>query len=176
MKTLIPFAIAYPNLASAAPLSFDCDVPPNHYSSVSQDVNGQMAISGTVKAIEMRSGKNLPVAGAGFVSADGVNGTGFQLVAASARANKFDILFNTNCGGDSKRKTVGQIGAREAITFSLSVSELGKVTLIIEGTSFNADFVPMSSGNEMVFCSTGQFKFSNLTFGVVGEPASPKTQ
>jgi hypothetical protein len=171
-KTFTALLLACPTIANAAPLSFDCDVPPDHYSSVSEDVSGQMIIGGTVELVQMRSGNNLPVAGARLVSTDGKSGAGFQLVANSANAKHFNIVLNTKRGDDLKSNTVGQIGTREAISFNLSVSDLGKVTLLIGGTTFNADFIPMPSGKEMAFCSTAQFKFSNLMFAVAGEPTS----
>ncbi|WP_156678677.1 hypothetical protein [Sphingomonas profundi] len=171
--TFIPFMFAHPAFANAAPLSFDCDVPPDHYSSVSEDVTGLMTISGTVKLVQMRSGNNVPVAGARLVSADGKNSTGFQLIAGSAHGKQFSIVLNTKRGDDLRSSTVGQIGAGGAVTFSLSLSESGQVTLLIDGASFNADFIPMPSGKEMAFCSTGQFKFSDLTFVTASAPASP---
>lgn len=175
-KTFAALLLAYPTFANAAPLSFDCDVPPNHYSSVSQDVSGQMTIGGTVDPVQMRSGNNLPVAGARLVSADGKISTGFQLVADSTHSKQFNIVLNTKRGDDLRSNTVGQVGIGGEIPFSLTVSDLGKVTLFISGTTFNDDFIPLSSGNEMVFCSTGQFKFSNLMFSTAVEPPIPTPQ
>ncbi len=91
-KMVIAFLLTCPAFAHGTPLSFDCDVPPDRYSSVTQDVNGPMMISGTVEPVEMRSGDNLPVAGARLDSVDGQSRTGFQLVAPSARAKQFHIV------------------------------------------------------------------------------------
>jgi hypothetical protein len=175
-KALTILLLAYPTFANAAPLSFDCDVPPDHYSSVSQEASGQMTIGGTVELVQMRSGNNLPVAGARLVSADGKSSTGFQLVADSVHAKQFNIILNTKRGDDLQSNTVGQVGIGGSIPFSLTVSDLGKVTLLISGTAFNADFIPILSGNEMAFCSTGQFKFSNLLFSAAGEPPTLTSQ
>lgn len=150
--------------AYAAATAFDCDVPPDHFSSVSQDVAGLMAIRGTVQVVQMRSGNNLPVAGARLVSADGNNSIGFQLIAASARAKKFDIVLNIKRSDDFKRSTVGQISADASIPFSLSVDKTGRAMLSISGNEFSVNFIPMSDGKEMAFCSTAQFKFSGLLF------------
>jgi hypothetical protein len=172
-KTFMGVLLAYPTVASAAPLGFDCDVPPDHYSSVSQDASGQMTISGTVEPVQMRSGSNLPVAGVRFTSPDGKSSTGFQLVADSPRARQFSIVLNTRRGDDLRSNTVGQVGIGGAIPFSFTLSDSGKATLLVSGTIFNTDFVPMPSGTEMAFCSTGQFKFSNLIFSTAGEPTTP---
>ncbi len=167
-KVLTTLLVAYPTFANAAPLSFDCDVPPDHYSSVSQEASGQMTISGTIESVQMRSGNNLPVAGARLVSADGKSSTGFQLVADSAHAKQFNVVLNTQRGEDLQSHTVAQVGIAGTIPFNLAVSESGTVTLLISGTAFNVKFMPISSGNEMAFCSTGQFKFAHLMFSTAG--------
>ena len=150
--------------ALAAPLSFDCDVPADRYSSVSEDLTESPAITGTVEAVQMRSGANLPVAGARLVSADGSNSVGLQLVANSTHAKLFDIVLNTERGNNLQRRTVGQVDAKVAIPFSLTLSATGKVTLLIGTSIFNADFVPIPAGKAMAFCSTAQFKFTGLAF------------
>ncbi|UAK24423.1 hypothetical protein [Sphingomonas nostoxanthinifaciens] len=161
---LILIALAQPAFAGAAPLSFDCDVPSDHYSSVSEEASGTMAVSGTIEAVELRAGNNLPVAGARIASADGKTSFGLQLVAASSHAKQFDIVLNTRRGDEAKRNTLGQVGTDGPISFILSLSDTGKVSLLVGSRSFQADFTAFSSGKVAAFCSTGQFKFSNLTF------------
>ena len=170
-KALGAFLLACPAVATAAPLKFDCDVPPNHFSSVSEDVNGPMTVSGTIQPVQMRSGDNLPVAGVRFISADEKNGAGFQLVASSARAKQLSIVLNTRINGELKQASVGQIGAGETIPFRFTLSEPGKAVLVVGGATFSADFLPMSTGKGVAFCSTGQFKFSDLEFAGNGAPA-----
>jgi len=149
---------------SSAPIDFDCDVPADHFSSVSQDLSGLLTISGSVRVIVMRSGYNLPVAGARIVSPDGKSSVGFQLVAASSHAKQFDVVLNTERGGDFKRRTVAQGPAQTAIPFRLSLADSGKATLVIGSMAFDADFHPLTSANGMAFCSTAEFKFTGLAF------------
>ena len=150
--------------AYAAATAFDCDVPPDHFSSVSQDVASPLAIKGSIQVVQMRSGKNLPLAGATLASSDGNNSVGFQLVAASTSAKQFDIVLNIKRGGNLKRSTVAQIATDGSVPFKLSLNDTGKATLAIGGGNFSANFIPLSSGKQMVFCSTGQFKFAGLFF------------
>lgn len=154
--------------ASAATLDFDCDVPANRFSSISAHIDGAPTIVGTVLAAELRSGDNLPVAGSRIVSADGAASLGFQLVAPSQRSSKFDIILNLNHNNDPQRKVVGQIDVTTAIPFRLSLATTGKVSLTIGDKRFDADFTPMSDSRAMIFCSTGQFKFTNLSFASGG--------
>ena len=112
----------------------------------------------------MRSGDNLPVAGVRLASADGQSSAGFQLVAASKRAKQFDVVLNTRRDGDAKRQTLGQISTQGAIPFRLSLADNGKVTLVIGSMSYDADFAPLSNANGMAFCSTAQFRFTELVF------------
>ncbi len=47
----------------------------------------------------------------------------------------------------------------------MSLSEDGTVLLTIADQAFDYEFQPLRTGKEMLFCSTGQFKFSNVAFG-----------
>jgi len=153
-----------PEAAQASTLDFDCDVPPNHFSSVSSEIIGSPTISGSVQAAELRSGKNLPVAGVRLTSADGTSRLGFQLVAASRRAKKFDIALNLIRNGKLQRQIVGQVESRSVISFSFSLSPTGIVVLSIGENRYGADFQPILESRAMAFCSTGQFEFTNLAF------------
>ena len=140
---LLAGALTYSAPAFAAPTAFDCDVPLDHFSSVSQDVVGPMRISGSVQVVQMRSGNNLPVAGARLVSSDGNNSVGFQLVAASAHAKQFDIVLNTKRGDDLKRSTVAQIATDASAPFLLSLDDTGKATLAIGASNFSASHLEL---------------------------------
>ncbi|PEQ11333.1 hypothetical protein B2G71_17370 [Novosphingobium sp. PC22D] len=144
--------------------AFDCDVPANHYSSVSQDLVEPFGISGSVKVVEMRSGDYLPVAGVLLRSAEGLNGVGFQLAAPSKDAELFDVILNTRNNGVSNQRIIAQISTRDTIPFSLLIDNSGKIRLAIGGTNYDIADFPPSELNGMVFCSTGQFKFTELTF------------
>jgi hypothetical protein len=150
--------------ANAAGTAFDCDVPPDHFSSVSQDIVGPMMITGSVQLVSMRSGRNLPVAGARIVSADGKDSVGFQLVAASAQAKQFDVVLNTKRSSDLKRQVVAQVATEANVPFSLSLDDKGRVKLNVGGNDHTADFIAFSRGKGMAFCSTAQFKFAGLLF------------
>lgn len=145
-------------------MDFDCDVPPDRHSSVTGNLTAPLAIAGTVEAKQLRAGNNLPVAGARLVSSDGKESAGFQLVAASAQAQKFDVVLNLNRNGKLQRTTLGQIPVRAPIPFRLTLSEAGTITLSISANTFDYDFIPLPAGKVMAFCSTGQFKFTNLIF------------
>lgn len=162
--------------AYAAAIEFDCDVPRDRFSSVSQDIVGPLAIKGSVQAVQMRSGKNLPVAGARLVSADGNNSVGFQLVAASVKAKKFDIVMNIKQGDDLRRGTVAQIATDASVSFNLSVDDTGKATLAIGESTLEASFIPLSGGKAMAFCSTAQFKFAGLIFSQSDEVSAAGAQ
>lgn len=148
----------------AAAIAFDCDAPPDRFSSVSQDIAGPLAIKGSVQVMQMRSGKSLPVAGVRLASSDDSNSVGFQLAATSAKAKQFDVVVNIRQDNDLKRGIVAQIGTDEIVPFNLSIDDIGKVTLEIGGRNFNASFIPLPGGKAMAFCSTAQFKFAGLVF------------
>ena len=90
--------------AYSAPLEFDCDVPADRFSSVSQDVANGGSVSGTIRVDQLRKGKNLPVVGAGIFSPEKRAISGFQLVASDTRARSFDIMFNVAQESGVKRE------------------------------------------------------------------------
>ena len=154
--------------ACAAQLEFDCDVPANHFSSVSQDVTDGGGVSGTIRVDEMRKGDNLPVVGAGIFGPEQNAIAGFQLVAANDRAKVLDIIFNVSQDGTIKKGSVGKVDASSAIAFNISLSATGKAVLTVNGNQFQADASAISGGRAMAFCSTAQFKFTNLIFSASG--------
>ena len=164
--------LASPAICAASPLKFDCDVPADRFSSVSQETAGPLAISGTVALILSREGKYLPVAGALIESSDGSRSVGFQLIAPSAHRSEFNIIFNVNTGDGPKRYTVGQVDMQTPARFSLAISDAGKISLAIGDKSFDGGTLALSGGKIMAFCSTGQFKFSDL---ILGNPVEPTT-
>jgi hypothetical protein len=155
--------------ACAAELEFDCDVPADHYSSVSQDVVKGGGVRGTIRVDQMRKGNNLPVVGAGIFGPEKRAIAGFQLVAADAHAKSFDILFNVSHDGDVKTGKVGEVDVSSAIAFDISLSVTGKAILTVNGNQFQGDASAISGGRAMAFCSTAQFKFTNLIFSTSGD-------
>jgi hypothetical protein len=62
------------------------------------------------------------------------------------------------------RKNLGEIDSKSAISFSISLSNTGETVLTLNGAQFKAEASPLPGGRAMVFCSTAQFKFTNLIF------------
>lgn len=164
LVTLFAATLFVSDSAFASPISFDCDVPADHYSSVSQEANGPLVISGMVKLVAARAGDNLPVAGARLVSSDGQDSAGFQLVANSSKPTRFDVVLNLNKNGELKRYSVSQIGIDSIVSFRL-VIDAERVNLTVNKKTVEGDFIPLTGGKLMVFCSTAQFKFTEVVFG-----------
>jgi len=162
--------LACPAICAASPMKFDCDVPANRFSSVSEETTGTLAISGTVALIQAREGNYMPVAGARLISSDGSRRVGFQLVAPSAHRTEFNIIFNIDAGDGLKQYTMGQVDMRTPASFSLAISNAGKISLAIGDKSFDRGTLALRGGKIEVLCSTGQFKFSDLNFGNPAEP------
>lgn len=177
--TSIAFGITLHSTAAlaAVPLAFDCDVPADHFSSVTQDLEQpSVSLQGVVQVREMRSGNNLPVAGARIADRNTKNMLGFQLVAASPKADFFAVVLNKQVEGKLQKFGVGQVPAKAAISFQLTVDGSGKGSFIVDGKEADFEFPPLSGSKAMVFCSTGQFKFSELLFqdGTSGQaPSKP---
>ncbi|WP_156839916.1 hypothetical protein [Novosphingobium aquimarinum] len=164
---LLTFSASASSVPSSSGMEFDCDVPADHYSSISQDLIGVPTIRGLVRAIELRPGNYLPLAGARIVSPDGKRSVTFQIIADSPRARQFDVILSTQNNETSNRKTVAQVAAESDIQFSLSLADAGKATLVLDDMSFDTDFEPLPSARGKAFCSTAQFKFFDLAFSSI---------
>jgi hypothetical protein len=167
LVTVVSALAAVP--AYADQLDFDCDVPADHFSSVSQSVTDGGRVSGLIRLDQMRKGRALPVAGVGFFDPEKQAIAGFQLVASDAYGKSLDIMFNVAHDGGLQKEKVGEIDASSAIAFDISLSSSGKVALTVNGREFQAGASAISSGRAMAFCSTAQFKFTNLLFSASGD-------
>jgi hypothetical protein len=161
---VIAISTTAPASAYGAQLEFDCDVPADHFSSVSQGIANGGSVSGTIRIGEMRKGNNLPVAGAGIFGPENKSAAGFQLIASGNHSRSLELMFNVANNGDVKKEKVGEVDASSSIEFSISLSVVGTAVLTINGRQFKADASAISAGRAMAFCSTAQFKFTNLTF------------
>lgn len=162
LNFLTSWLLAASTGASAAQIAFDCDVPADRFSSVTGSASTPTRIEGVVSVSELRRGSNMPVAGARLVDGDKRKSVGFQLLPKSRGSS--EVILNLNDGGGLKRQTVGEVSSNGPVRFSLSISESGAVELKIGEQSFTASAAPLVSPTWMAFCSTGQFKFSELAF------------
>lgn len=153
-----------PHPASA--LSFDCDVPADRHSSVSEEFDGPgQTVGGTVELIEGRRGKFVPVASVRLSSADDQTRAVLRLIAPDANGNSFDIVLTTRSeGGKSAESNLGRVTLDRPTPFRIELSSAGRLMATIGESSFGVDFQPIASGKAMILCSTGQFRFHALNF------------
>ena len=155
-------AVGSPVAAHAAGVSFDCDVPPDRYSSIAAELVAPLEVSGTVSPVELRSGRFLPMASLHVTRPDHP-GVGFQIVAASSRAKTLDLYFNNDLTPD-RRTPLGTVDADQPIAFRFTLGEDGKGTLRLGDETFTFAAGPLVGGTLRVSCSTGQFKFAELVW------------
>jgi hypothetical protein len=150
--------------AQAAPLSYDCDTTPGHYSELKQVQSGPAyRISGRIAANELASDKRwAPGANVTVESADEQNRAGFRLIAPTRKA-PLDVVLSITKAGKTETQTLGQIGLSEELAFVVTVAE-GRVRVEI-GTMRGEAPVDIGAGASVaVVCSTGNFHFNDLRF------------
>ena len=150
--------------AQAAPLTFDCNAPADLATGMSNAAQMPPAISGTITPNRSRPGRALPMVGAQLVSPDGQSEVGFVLTLPEPTSLYMDVALVVRRGGQTDNRRVGQIDVRNPIPFRLFVDPSGNANIEIQGRGFNSGFVPIVTGSESVFCSSGQFTFTNLRF------------
>lgn len=150
--------------ASAAPLAFECNAPSDTTSSVANIAQMPPAISGTISPKRARPAQTLPTVGAQLISPDSASEVGFILSLPAPNSQVMDVTLIVRRGAQSDNRKVGQIGVNEPIPFSLYVDRGGTATVTIGAQSWESEFVAIAGGTEAVFCSSGQFGFTNLRF------------
>ncbi|MDN3647141.1 hypothetical protein QWY75_13090 [Pontixanthobacter aestiaquae] len=164
-KALIAVAaLTTANSVQAAPLTFDCDARTDASSSVQNLAQATPAVSGTITAKQFRRGNLTPAVGASIAARDGSSFATFRLIAATADATEFDIMFNTNVEGIREDFNLGKMAIAAPISFRLFIDGEGVANLFLNNQSWRAAFTTLSGGEEMTYCSTGQFEFSDLRF------------
>ena len=167
MKYALPVVAALATLASAAdaaPLSYDCDTTPGHYSELKQVQSGPAyRISGRIAANELATDKRwAPGANVMIESADGQTRAGLRLLAPTRRA-PLDVVLSITKAGKTDVQTLGHVGLSEELAFVVTVAE-GRARVEI-GTMRGEAPVDIGAGASVaVVCSTGNFHFNDLRF------------
>jgi hypothetical protein len=149
-----------PLIANAqTPLQFDCDAPVDQFSTEAQIVALPVTVVGTISALAMVSKDYAPSASVAIVSADDKNGVGFQMNAPTDDATELDVDHVEMQGGVRKETPQGRVPSTEAISFILSVSKLGDVTVTVGTIMFTAKFAPVAHVKVAATCTSGHFKY-----------------
>lgn len=165
----------------ARPIDFDCDVPSDKFSSVMMTVPGPTYVaSGTITAIEKRSGHYLPLVGLLIRRSDRPSTySGFQLSAPSAVGENYRLTFRRQGTENDAIEAVGDIPLKGPVPFRFSLSSGGMLTLTLAGKSYTwsagPNFAELDQAKMQAMCSTGQFKFFRLELSDdEGENSAPK--
>lgn len=148
--------------AHAAPMTFDCDTPTDHSSSLTIPVAGAVSLAGSVTPLAMRPGKGAALGGFLLNSADGQNSVGFQIVQSKPGAAALDLVLVARNQGKLERKGVRQLPINAPLSFSLVLDPAGQGRFTVGELGINLAFANLGAGKAMAFCSAGQFRFNNL--------------
>lgn len=179
MKTVSTFAsilcaFAASPMAAAAPVDFECDVPPNRASYVDQAVPGPgAAVSGVVSFVLARGGRFSP---SGSVKvADGADGVhvALQMIGVAKSALKEDappgsdyysIYMLTRGPAGQSRKLLGKLAPTSAnLPFSVGVTAEGLASVKLGALGATAKLAPLGAmPRARVLCSGGQFSFKGI--------------
>lgn len=165
-KGLIAAALAatgcWSAAAQAAPMQYDCDAPSGRLSSLSQAIGGSVRLAGTIAPVSFQPGKALPV-GAMFVSSgDGRNAVGFQLVLPAVDAKALNLVLIARNNGKLERRALRTVPFGGSVPFSLALAANGQGQFKLADATINLAFGNLQSGNAMVSCTSGNFRFDNL--------------
>ncbi len=167
VKYALPLAAAlgsYATAAGAAPLSYDCDTTPGHYSELKQVQSGPAyRLSGKIAANELATDKRwAPGANVTVESADGQTRASLRLMAPTRRA-PLDVVLSITKAGKTDVQPLGHIGLAEELPFVLTVAD-GRARAEI-GTMRGEAAIDIGGGASVsIVCSTGNFHVNDLRF------------
>jgi len=150
--------------APAAALEFDCDVPANRFSSVVDDGDSLPSIQAKVEKLVFRADDYLPLAALRISNGDDSRSVSLQLVAPNNRARQFDVFLSLSTGGAPNRTLLGRIDIDGPIELKLFLAEDGSINVQVGSFTATRDFGPLEASTAAALCSSGQFKFSDLSF------------
>lgn len=150
--------------ASSALLSYDCDTPSGRFSELTQVQPGpSYRIAGRVAAHELRPDKRWPsVAAIRVESADEQVRIMIEVTAESGADGPLALSLRTIDGLENEVRLLGEAPVGDALAFSLVVAD-GKARIEIGGRRGEAPADVGPSATVGVGCSTGSFRFEQLT-------------
>ena len=153
-----------PSGAMAAPLSFDCDVPEAHSSSVGGELGPGVLVTATITAVKLRPGKTPPVAGVLVTANGGRNALGVRVILPRAGATALQVVLVGLNEGKPVQQLVKEIPLNGSAKFALELDPAGIGRLTVDDKVIPTTFAEMGLGKAMAFCGSGQFRIDNLQF------------
>lgn len=150
--------------ASAAPITYGCDTPADHFSAIEQPVSlKSFSIKGSVQPNEFRKGKYSPLAQIYLQSPDKKFRWALQVMALEAKAKEaFVFLDMTENGKDSEPLPIGTVKIGEKLSFDVGITDGSKIKFKIGDMDGNPELNLGPQATLNVICSTGDFVFSDL--------------
>jgi len=161
-------ALAMATPAAAAPLTYDCDTTPGHFSELSQDLPpGPVTVSGILTPHVMNIADRW--APSGIVNLESADGTELVqiVVTGSLRIDKESMSASLRVTSEGKEQKIdlGIVSLMQPLPFSLAWDPAGKVLVKLANWRREVALRPGSVAKASVSCSTGEFLFEKLAFG-----------
>jgi hypothetical protein len=150
--------------AIAAPITYGCDTPADHFSAIEQQVQlKSFSIKGSIQPNEFRKGKYAPMAQIYLQSPDEKYRWAMKVIALDAKAkNAFVFLEMTENGKVSEPFPIGSVKLGEKLSFDVSVIEGKTIKFKIGDMDGNPELNLGSESALNIICSTGDFVFADL--------------
>jgi hypothetical protein len=173
MRTsLLAVLVASSSIAAAQPpttYEFDCDVPPGRASEWTGTVAPILTgISGHIELIEPRANERWNPVASVFLVRDDVR-VGLQLIVARDAPDSVQIaVLRSNSSGG--REVLGTAAWKaNRVPFSMSSTKAGEVTLSVAGKDVSLGVTEFRAEKIALSCSSGQFKFGEVSVESSGD-------
>jgi hypothetical protein len=171
--SIIGAMLLLPAPAHAAPIDFECDVPPNRASLVDQGIAGPAgSLTGKMSFMLARGGRYAPSATVKIASGDDSQSIALQIVGtepatynrAAASDPRYTVYLVSKSGaGEASRLAIGKLDpASTDLAFAVSVAADGAATASIGSLAGKAKLAPLTAPKTRLLCSSGQFSFKGV--------------
>jgi hypothetical protein len=148
---------------AAAPqmLSFTCDAVPGEVSAMDQEhLATASAISGNLRAVEMRQDNNLQPA-ATVKLASRKDFVALQLAPTEPNSGRFVVFVRNGDAKEEERTLLGEVAINQAVPFSIARN--GKEVIVAAaGQTISVRQGFRGTPSLGVTCSTGRFQFDTI--------------
>jgi hypothetical protein len=145
--------------------SFDCDVPPAKFSEWTRSVSSQsLEVSGTVQLIEPRQDQRWWPGASIFLYGDNSSEViGLQLAVQRQAPDEAHVLIINQEAQPAELASLPWRG--NPLPFKIKLSRSGEFSVTVADKSRSVRVDGFRLAKMSLSCSTGQFKFTNVTVG-----------
>ncbi len=164
-----PGQVATPAPLRAPAMTYDCDAPAGHSSSIELAAPGQaFLVQGTVRAYRAYPSKVPPAATIALRdAAPGGDSMALRLTTADTAGASYATVMEVTQQGRRSISQGPRVAVNQPIAFAVAMPQPGRLEMVVGQQQFVTTIRPAARMTITIGCTTGGFKFERLGWGVL---------